>query len=262
MKAARIIVLGIAIAAGGAAAMLAGRSNQKPPPPAPEPTTKMETADILVAGEDIAIGQRLSAQNLHWQVWPAAATSPQWIRQSERPGAIQQLTGSIARMSFVAGEPIRETKLVAANGSGYMAALLPPGMRAVSTEISPETGVAGFVLPNDRVDVILTRAEKTSQDEVYTTEIVLPNVKVLAIDQNVEEKNGQRTVTGKIATFALTPRQAQTLAVARRLGTLSLALRSLVPADKSDPDDADAEKLGRRETVNIVRFGRNTTALK
>jgi len=261
MKAARIIVLGIAIAAGGAAAMLAGRSDQKPAT-APEPAAKLETTDILVAGEDIAVGQRLSAQNLHWQVWPAAATSPQWIRQSEKPGAIQQLAGSIARMSFAAGEPIREGKLIAANGSGYLAAMLPPGMRAVSTEISPETGVAGFVLPNDRVDVILTRAEKTSQDEIYTTEIVLADVKVLAIDQNVEEKNGQHTVTGKIATFALTSRQAQTLAVARRLGTLSLALRSLVPADKSDPDDADAEKLGRRETVNIVRFGRNTTTLK
>src|SRR6516165_6001790 len=238
MKAARIIVLGIAIAAGGAAAMLAGRSDQKPAT-APEPAAKLETTDILVAGEDIAVGQRLSAQNLHWQVWPAAATSPQWIRQSEKPGAIQQLAGSIARMSFAAGEPIREGKLIAANGSGYLAAMLPPGMRAVSTEISPETGVAGFVLPNDRVDVILTRAEKTSQDEIYTTEIVLADVKVLAIDQNVEEKHGQHTVTGKIATFALTSRQAQTLAVARRLGTLSLALRSLVPADKSDPDDAD-----------------------
>ena len=238
MKAARIIVLGIAIAAGGAAAMLAGRSNQKPPPPAPEPTAKMETADILVAGEDIAIGQRLSAQNLHWQVWPAAATSPQWIRQSERPGAIQQLTGSIARMSFVAGEPIRETKLVAANGSGYLAAMLPPGMRAVSTEISPETGVAGFVLPNDRVDVILTRRvknpERPSLPDIVVSEIVLSNIRVLAIDQAPKEKDGQTTVVGKTVTLELKLEQVGILSAGRQAGTLSLALRSIADVKPSE----------------------------
>ena len=141
-----------------------------------------------------------------------------------------------------------------------MAAMIPSGMRAISMEISPETAVGGFILPNDRVDVILTRAEKTSQDEVYTTEVILSNVQVLAIDQTVEEKNGQRTVTGKIATLALTPTQAQTLALGRRLGTLSLALRGL--NDNNRVSEADAENLGRRETVSIVRFGRSTTVLK
>ena len=112
-----------------------------------------------------------------------------------------------------------------------MAAILPAGMRAISTEISPETGAGGFILPNDHVDVILSRrdkeAEKAAGVEVHTSETILTNVRVLAIDQTVEEKNGQRVVVGKTATLELTPQQAETLARAQQMGTLSLALRSL-----------------------------------
>src|SRR5262249_56191046 len=112
-----------------------------------------------------------------------------------------QLVGSIARVPIAAGEPIRESKLIKATGSGYMAAILPSGMRAISVEISPETGAGGFILPNDHVDVILSRrdraAEKATGVEVHTSEIILSNIRVLAIDQAVEEKNGQRVVDGK-----------------------------------------------------------------
>jgi pilus assembly protein CpaB len=262
MKVARIVVLGIALAAGGVAAMLAGRSEQHAPPAPLEPTAQIETADVLVAKIDIGIGQSVSAQSLQWQTWPAAAVNPLFIRKADRPIAIDQLSGSIARTPFFSGEPIREGKLIKANGSGYLAAILAPGMRGMSTEISPETGVGGFILPNDRVDVMMTRAQKTEREEVYTTEIILSNVQVLAIDQTVEEKNGQRVVVGKIATFAVTPEQAQTLAVGRRLGTLSLALRGLADANDAVSQDPDAKKLGQRETINIVRFGQSTTILK
>ena len=146
-----------------------------------------------------------------------------------------------------------------------MAAILPGGMRAVSTEISPETGVGGFVLPNDHVDVILTRrdkeAEKAAGVEVHTSETILSNVRVLAIDQTVEEKGGQRVVVGKTATLELTPRQAETLALSRQLGTLSLALRSLVDSDKDKPESNDEE--AHRRSVNVVRFGvTSTTTMK
>ena len=156
---------------------------------------------------------------MRWQTWPAAAAGANFIRKNDRPDAIEQLAGSIARAPFVAGEPIREAKLIKAKGSGFMAAILPSGMRAVSTEISPETGAGGFILPNDRVDVILSRrdreAEKAAGVEVHTSETILTNVRVLAIDQTVEEKNGQRVVVGKTATLELTPRQAETLALSR-----------------------------------------------
>ena len=142
-----------------------------------------------------------------------------------------------------------------------MAAILPSGMRAVSTQISPETGAGGFILPNDRVDVILTRrdreAEKATGSEVQTSETVLSNIRVLAIDQSVEEKSGgQKVVVGKTATLEMTPSQAETLTLSRQLGSLSLALRSITDSsgEETKPDDN-----ARRGSVNIVRFGVSTT---
>jgi pilus assembly protein CpaB len=260
MKPARIIVLVVAIAAGGIAAWLAGRSDQAPPP-ASEPVVQIETVDVLVANADIGLGQAVTTQALRWQTWPAAAaTGPNFIRKSERADAINQLAGAIARQSFSPGEPIREARLIKAGGSGYMAAILPSGMRAVSTEISPENGVGGFILPNDTVDVMLTRVEKLENGESYRIETILRNVRVLAIDQTIEEKNGQHTVNGKLAILELTPRRAETLALARRLGSISLVLRSLVDSQASAGDDDG--RLGAQESVNVVRFGRTTTTLK
>lgn len=264
MKPARIIVLVVAVAAGGIAAMLAGRSPEKEVVVAP-PVQKIDTVDILTAKGDIAMGQIVSAQDLQWQVWPAAAANQNFIRRSDRPEALDQLAGSIARTPFVVGEPIREAKLIKANGSGFMAAMLPSGMRALSTEISPENGAGGFILPNDRVDVILTRRERESgrsggAGETQTSETILTNVRVLAIDQTVEEKNGQRVVVGKTATLELSPRQTETLALARQLGTLSLALRSLIDANRSGPEEpVDDSKKNTRNEVNMVRFGVTTT---
>jgi pilus assembly protein CpaB len=261
MKPARIIVLVIALVAGAIAAFLAARPEQAPPP-APPPVAQLETVDVLIANADIGLGSTVTAQDLRWQTWPAAAAGANFIRKSDRPDAIEQLAGSITRASFSAGEPIREAKLIKGKGSGYMAAILPGGMRAVSTEISPETGVGGFVLPNDHVDVILTRrdkeAEKAAGVEVHTSEVILSNIRVLAIDQTVEEKAGQRVAVGKIATLELTPRQVETLALARQMGTLSLALRSLVDFEgKGTPEPATDEK-GRRGGINIVRYGVTT----
>lgn len=139
-----------------------------------------------------------------------------------------KLAGSIARSPFADGEPIREAKFIRANGSGYMAAILPAGMRAVSTDISPETGAGGFILPNDHVDVILSR--KKGDGTEHVSETILSNVRVLAIDQAVEEKNGQRVVVGKTATLELSEKRSEQLTNARQLGTITLALRSIVDA--------------------------------
>jgi pilus assembly protein CpaB len=255
MKTAQIVVLGVAVGAAGLAAYLMAGS-EPPPAPAPQPTVQIDTVEILVAKTDINMGQVVSPNEMKWQVWPTAAASPTFIRKSERPEAIQQLTGSIARSLVVVGEPIREAKLIKANGSGFMAAILPSGMRAISTEISPETGAGGFILPNDKVDVILSRrdrdAEKASGTDVHISETILSNVRVLAIDQTVEEKNGQRVVVGKTATLELSPRQAEQLALSRHLGTLTLALRSLI--DANGPAESDDGKRKRRAGA-IERFG-------
>jgi pilus assembly protein CpaB len=266
MKAARLVVLGVALLAGGIAAFLvAGGEEEKkevvaaPPPP----VVQFETVDVLIAKSDIGMGVAVSPQDLDWQAWPAATTGASYVTRKDRPSAIEDFTGSITRAPFTAGEPIREAKLIKANGAaGFMAAILPSGMRAVSTEISPETGAGGFILPNDRVDVILTkrpnRDAADKQGETANSETILINVRVLAIDQTVEEKNGQRVVVGKTATLELLPRQAETLALARQLGILSLALRSLLDASKTEPvaDDKNERKTG----INTVRYGVSTTS--
>src|SRR3974390_206269 len=262
MKGARIVVLTVAVAAGGAAALLAGRS-ERPPEIKGESANKIATIDILVAKNDVGLGQTVTPGDMQWQAWPADVATGNFIRRTDRPNALENLAESIARAPFAAGEPIREAKLVNAKGSGFMAAILPSGMRAISTQISPETGAGGFILPNDHVDVILTRreraAEKASGSEAHTSEIILSNIRVLAIDQNVEEKNGQKVVVGKTATLELTPRQAQTLALSQQLGSLSLARRSIAHAWESGGPSDDDKPDARSQAVNIVRFGVSTT---
>jgi pilus assembly protein CpaB len=265
MNPARIIVLVVALAAGGLAAFLAASGTQNQQQQAPKPSVQLQTIDVLVAKADIGMGQPVSADDMQWQIWPAAAAGPSFIRKADRPSAIQQFAGSIARSPFVVGEPIREAKLIKANGSGFMAAILPPGKRAISTEISPETGAGGFILPNDHVDVILTRRDRESEraagGEVDISETLLKNVRVLAIDQTIEEKNGQRVVVGKTATLELLPREAETLALARKLGTLSLALRSIAD-DKTAPlaTTPSDDEVGNRR-FNLVRFGVTTPSV-
>src|SRR4030088_102590 len=255
MNTARIVVLTIAVGAGGVAAYLASGSDK--PAPA-EPAAQLQTVDVLVAKSDIGLGQSVTPEDLQWQTWPAATASNSFIRRNERPDATTQIDGSIARAPFIAGEPIREPKLVKANGSGFMAAILPTGMRAISTEISPETGAGGFILPNDRVDVILSKREKNPDragpSDVVNSEIILANVRVLAIDQAPKEKDGQNAVVGKTVTLELRPEQAETLARARQTGTLALALRSI--ADLSVVDtSSDDQGLKRGASINVIRYG-------
>ena len=260
MRRAQVVVLVLALGAGGIAAVLVMRSE---PPAAPPPAPpQVATVDILVAKTDIEIGRRLSSDQVQWQPWPVTAASSEYFRQADSPGAVKEVAGSITRAGFVSGEPILKAKLIRADGSGYMAALIRPGMRAISTDISPEAGVGGFILPNDHVDVILTRLEKSNGEDAFHSETILTNVRVLAIDQTVDEKNGQRVVIGKIATLELAPPQAETLALARRLGSVSLMLRGLRELEAgADDGSSRGGKLDRADSVSVVRFGRNATAI-
>ena len=254
MNTARIVVLAIAIGAGGVAAYLASGSSETPPPAAP--VAQLPTVDVLVARNEIGLGQTVKPDDLQWQTWPSASASNVFIKRSERPDAQNQFTGSIARSPFIAGEPIREQKLVKADGSGFMAAILPSGMRAVATEITPETAAGGFILPNDRVDVILTQRfknpEKANQPDIIVSKPILTNIRVLAIDQAPKEKDGQTTAVGRTVTLELKPEQVSTLQAARQGGTLSLALRSMVDAKAVESVE---DGSSTRVSVNIIRFG-------
>jgi pilus assembly protein CpaB len=254
MQTARIVVLAIALGAGGVAAYLA-RGSDTPRAEAP-PVAQLPTLEILIAKSDIGLGQSVKPDDLQWQTWPAAAASNSFIRRGDNGDGMQNAIGSIARSPFIAGEPIREAKLVKANGSGFMAAILPTGMRAVSTEISPETGAGGFILPNDRVDVILSKRDKNPDRtgaDIVNSEIILSNVRVLAIDQAPKEKDGQNAVVGKTVTLELRSEQAEALARARQNGNLSLALRSIADANMVNTSEEESQKRG--ESVKVVRYG-------
>jgi len=260
MKPARIIVLLVALAAGGVAAMLASGNRQQPEAPKEPPPPPLATVEVLVAKADLGVGQVVSDHDVGWQTWPAASAGSNFIRKTDRPDAVKDFVGAIVRSSVLAGEPIRDSKVVAGKGGGFMAAILPHGMRAVSLDIAPDNGAGGFILPNDHVDVVLTRHDKAAEKvlgvEKMVSETILKNVRVLAVDQTAEEKDGQKIVIGKTATIELDPRQAETLALARQLGTLSLTLRSLLDSQSPTAEGGDEEHKGGG--VNTVRYGVST----
>ena len=264
MKPARLAVLGIALAAGSGAAFL--MSGGDPPPPAPEPRVEAPPApmtDVLVAATDMPMGQVLRATDLRWQAWPDAAMAAGYMTRKLNPKALDETVGASVRSGFLAGEPIRAQKLVRPE-SGFMAAILPQGMRAVAivTDSRGTNSAGGFILPNDRVDVIrIFRDEAKSRaanTDVQFSQTILTDIRVLAIGQLIQEKNGTNVVTGETATLAVTPAQAETLALAQKVGALSLALRSL--ADAGQPPDVlpqaeTSEAQTSEPALTVVRFG-------
>jgi pilus assembly protein CpaB len=255
MKAARLVVLGIAIAAGGVAALLAGKGHE-PAAPTPQPVAALDTVDVLIAKVDLPRGQVLDPSQIGWQAWPTAAANANFIRRTARPDALNQLSGAIARVPVAAGQPIYDPMVVFAKGSGFLAAILPKGMRAVAMDIAPDTDAGGFILPEDHVDVVLTRHDRAQEaangTEALISTTILENIRVLAVDQAVEEKGAQKVVLGKTATLEVTQSQAEALALARQQGTLSLTLRSLVD---SKPGTPEAERTRSGTTINMLRYG-------
>ena len=256
MKPARLIVLVTALGAAGVAAMIMLQSNTPAPVVVETTTVPLKSVDVLVAAADLPIGQVLKPGDIRWQPWPVDLAPNGATLRDNAPNAAKELEGSLVRHSFLAGEPMRREKLVRADGSGFMSAILPSGMRALAISIDTRgaTSAGGFILPNDRVDVLRIyrdeEASKAGGSDVQTAETILSSVRVLAIGQNVQERQGERVVTGETATLELTPSQAETLALAQRTGQLSLALRSL----------ADASKVAAREDrsesgLTVIRAG-------
>ncbi len=259
MKAARLVVLGVAVAAGGIAAYLAAGSKAPPPPPPVAAAQPLETVEVLVAKSDLSRGQVIESQEIDWQTWPKAAANANFIKKSERPDAINDFVGGIVRVAMLAGDPIRAPDVVMAKGSGFMAAILPKGMRAVAIDISAVTSAGGFILPDDRVDVVLTRrdkaAEKSTGVEKFVSDTILRNVRVLAVDQTIDQKDDSKVALGKTATVELTESQAETLELSHQLGTISLTLRSILDSPAGAPEGEDND---HDQTINTVRFGVST----
>ncbi len=244
MKPARLIILAVAVIAAGLSGLLALRMSDSNSPPqvsvSPAPVIEKEpTINVLVAAANMPVGSRLTDASMKWINWPKAGAAPGFITEETRPQAMKELAGSIVRLPMFEGEPIRPEKIADASNR-IMSSLLPAGKRAVATDITVSTGAGGFILPNDRVDVIMVnKADGTS----YKTQTVLSNVRVLAIDQNIQEQDdGTKSVIGTTATLELTPDQAKVIAVAQQMADrLTLSLRSV--ADAQEPDTEVPENL-------------------
>lgn len=252
MKPVKIVILGLSIAAATAAYMWADGmlARQKKVVVVEKPQSGTEMVEVLVASKDISIGDKLTDAQVKWAAWPREAASGQFMVRSQGQATAQTIAGTIARSSFVMGEPIIKGKIVDANGSGFLSAILPAGKRASSVQISAEIGAGGFILPNDHVDVVLTRRANNGA----ASETILKNIRVLAIDQKIEEKNGQKAVVGTTATLELLPEQVETLTVAKLSGSLALALRSLADVKNTQTEDEQTASSDRSSTT-IVRFG-------
>lgn len=252
MKVAQFAVLGIALAAGGAAALMMRGAPTPPPTPivaAPPPAPRV---DVLVAASDLPMGQALKATDLRWQAWPVETDAANLIMKSDASaGVIEELTGSIVRNAFFNGEPIRRDKLIKGPG-GFMSAILPAGMRAVAISIDNRgsTSAGGFILPNDRVDVIRT-SDSGGAGAPVVSEIVLSNIRVLAIGQNVQERNGEKVVTGETATLELTPGQSEMIVLAQKIGQLSLALRSMADVNETGTPARETQPTA----LQVIRYG-------
>ncbi|MBB4066460.1 Flp pilus assembly protein CpaB [Gellertiella hungarica] len=255
MKPARIIILGVAVATAGLAGVLAMKMAGRSSPPQQEVITEREpTVNVLVAAENLPTGTRLQLQSMNWAAWPESSVTDGSITDTQRPNAIDELKGSVVRLPIFAGEPMRAEKIVDGKGP-TMSSMLPAGKRAVATEISVATGAGGFILPNDRVDVIMVRK---ADDGSFVTETVLTNIRVLAIDQQIEEKKDEtRSVVGATATLELTPDQARVITVAQQMAQrLSLALRSV--ADSQEPDTSAPDYLltgSGSNAVQVIKAG-------
>jgi pilus assembly protein CpaB len=254
MKRARVVVLAIAFTAALGAAWIAKRIVGGPREVQQVEKTVGAT-DVLVAANAINLGDSVRANDLKWQEWPVEGVTPGLITRDAQPDAPTTLSGAVARAPFIAGEPIKEQKLIKVSEGGVMAAILPAGMRAISTPIREETSAGGFILPNDRVDVLLSHKMRVGTKEEPVSEAVLRNVRVLAIGQALENKDGDKVATGKTATLELTPRQAEILTLAQSMGDISLSLRSL--ADATPKGAETTAKIGdsNSNSVKFLKYG-------
>jgi pilus assembly protein CpaB len=254
----RLIIVGaIAVLAFGATYMFLRAPNSAPAPTA-EVQPKVDLEQVLVAAQDLPMGTVVNEGATLWQPWPKGAVSELMITKSGRAEALKDVEGSMTRVAFLRGEPIRNDKLVKAGTGGFMSAVLPSGKRAVAIKIDNEgdSEAGGFILPNDRVDVVrLARDEDATKArgvEVMRAEPILTNVRVLAIGQNVEEQNGKKVVTGANATLELDPDQVNLIILAQHAGNsnLHLVLRSLV--DSGGPAKT---VVSGDSALTVVRYG-------
>ena len=257
MNTKRLIVLGKAGIMAIAAALLArGMMGGGTPDATAKVAPQMPMSDVLIASSALQPGQALAADQLRWQKWPTSSVDSTFITRDSVGSIDDVVKGSVVRSPLAAGQPVTNAAIVHGDAVGLMAAMLNPGMRAISMPVSTDSGAGGFILPNDRVDLILIR--KGDNNHVNSSTL-LTDIRVLAVDQTFKQDKDTKTVIGKTATLEVTPAQAEQVAKAQNQGTLSLSLRPLVSSDTPVASNAPAAgRTGDQEggdQVSIIRYG-------
>jgi len=241
MNVSRLAILGVALIAGAAAFyLMMGNSSDSPTVRVVEPA-KEETARVLVATRNLQRGERFAIEDTNWVNWPKAALQPNFITD-ENTEHREELESAVARTMIVTGEPIIAAKVVKAGQSGLMAAILSPGMRAVTVRVSEETSSGGFILPGDQVDIM--------QSTDRHTKVLFEDVRVLAVNTIYSENTDTAAIEGSNITVELSPRDARAFTSAREGGKISLVLRSIFK-----PEGEVDER--RSSDVNVIRYGRS-----
>jgi pilus assembly protein CpaB len=246
MRGRSLILIMIAVFLAGGTALLARAwlASQRPAPAAAAPMALPAPAkSVLVTRQAIKRGQILRPEDLVWQPWPEGVLDKSYVVLGT--SSPHDFAGWVARLPLGPGEPITKGKIVKPGDRGFLAAVLRPGMRAISVPITATSGISGFVFPGDFVDIMITETLRSrgagagsnqGETERKAAETVLHDVRVIGIDQRLEGKAGQAMV-GHTATLEVTPKQGEIIELAAEMGKLSLSLRSLRP-DAGDTDSA------------------------
>lgn len=242
-----LLLLFAVLAAGGTALVARGWMNSERAAMAAhqKPAAAQPAQFVLVAKTNLPVGRFVKAEDFRWQGWPEGTLAPSYLVKGKR--GPEELAGAVVRAGLVAGEPVSDARLVKPGERGFMAAVLEPGMRAVSLSVNATSGIAGFVFPGDRVDLLVTHTVATDagaqRKSALATETVLKDLRVLAIDQKTDDQDN-KPLLAKTVTFEVTPKQAEIVRVAARLGSLSLTLRSLADDEaQEDQPQLDANAL-------------------
>ena len=231
-----------------------------------QPAPQQPATMVLVAKGNLAAGQFVRPENLRWQPWPADGIAPSYIVQGQRQ--LEDFIGAVVRSGVGDGEPVTETRLVRPRDRGFLAAVLDPGYRAITVNVTPSSGIAGFVYPGDHVDVIVTlqvqsegkdpaNPNRTVTHDNRVSETVLRDVRVLALDQRADDQaKDVAPKAASLATLQVTPKQAEVVAVIAAVGQVSLTLRSLARDEAEAAADSSRQQLSYTfdsEATRLIR---------
>ncbi len=255
MNPRNIAVLVVAIIlAGGAAYMVKNYLNQARDDAERVVQRKIQTAPpqiptvrVLVAKSDLVVGTFVRAEDLHWQTWPAESVAPNYVVEGagladagkgEKKLTIDDFKGAVVRLPITAGQPMTPGLVARAGEQGFLAAVLRPGMRAVSLSINNTSGISGFMLPGDRVDVLWNVKTKVDYGGGFTgfTQTIMKDIRVIAIDQKTQANSA---TPAKTATLEVTPKQAEAITLANSLGKIDFTLRSVAPEGREKGEDGE-----------------------